>query len=237
MILAIAAGFLTLAVAAIRMGWITEPALASSAAFASLGLNVVALALVVRAFELRGYSRSLTAVAAVTLIAIGASLVTGTVEDVDPDLPSAERELGVRRVLGRFLLLCLLGSAISAAVLRHTGDLRAVDPQAETVVRAVLGDRLVPPTSEGPLYSGACFVHDAPSWPDPTKAELIDCGQPHRWQVTTVVDYLERCPSLELPTTARALEMEAGPFQLCLVRFDTDFIGKVGTQDLLADTR
>jgi len=42
---------------------------------------------------------------------------------------------------------------------------------------------------------------------------------------------------MEVPDGATALEMEAGSFVLCIVRFDSEIVGRVGAVDLLADGR
>lgn len=256
MLVLIAGAILALLVAGIRMGWLQPAELTRVAIWCCTGASAIAFVFVVRAFEQRGYSRSMLFLTAATVTVLGTSLVglSSGVESLtllvgkgsdtreaelpfDPPLSesSAERVFGQRLLWG---VLALLGIAVLCAslALRHSGDLRRIDPGSEAFLDLAFGNRLAAPSTLGPLTTGACVLSTAPGWPNSKAAELVDCASPHNWQVLVIVGLSETCPTADIPGGARIEELVVEPDKICLVRFKQDHIGRIAPNGYLPET-
>ena len=173
---------LAIAVAAIRMGWLRARDITRVLWWMGTAVSTGVVLLVVRAFEQRGYSRSLFALLGIALLVAGATIAREKVARPKGDADATQSVMlpfnllaisddcsrsSEQRVMWGFMGLLAVSLIVGSVALRHTGELAEVDAGTNDVVGFVLGSRLQPPFTVDVLREGSCFRHLAPGWPNP----------------------------------------------------------------------
>lgn len=231
--------------AAIARGWVSSHGLAQLTGWTALGTSVFGCWMVAMAWEQRGSSRSLLALAAVAIVTLGIVLVyepsppkseraSGTIAFVDTDANVSPPDR-LPRSLWVYSGLLVLALFVSATAMHHTGKLRRLDATTDQLLTVVLGSRLPPPSHVRPLRPGDCFLHGS-GWPDTEASEVVPCSDPHDWQALAVVDRNGPCPeavgTVSPPHPARPEERIEGPDKWCYVRFPRPVSGALYVEGL-----